>query len=213
MWGCSGKSRMNEWMNEWVNELTNGTSLVVQWWRLHAPNVGGLGSMLGYWPTSLLMSCSGLLIRQTQSRAYGKQGSESTQLRFTGQGAESRGAKSYFPTQQSLHPPEKGGQSPISQLSFLPTPCSHLERKVSWVAQETPLWPRGPSAGPPPLTPELRPRKLRRLAAANHSCPCSDPCWASQGANICLSPGGTVLVCLHPHARLLCKPRPRSRPR
>ena len=40
----------------------------------------------------------------------------------------------------------------FSQLLLLPTPFSHLERKVSREAQETPLWPGSPSAGPQSFT-------------------------------------------------------------
>lgn len=42
----------------------------------------------------------------------------------------------------------------FSQLLLLPTHFSHLERKVSREAQETPLWPGSPSAGPPQPSPQ-----------------------------------------------------------
>lgn len=107
--------------------------------------------MPGHWPASLLMSCSGLLIGQTQSKAYGKRVSESTQLRFTGQGAESRGAHSYFPTQQSLHPPEKGGQSPISHSClFSPLLAAIWREKCHERPKKHPFGPEAPQLVPHP---------------------------------------------------------------
>lgn len=56
---------------------------------------------------------------------------------------------------------------PFPTAVWLCTPHSHLERKVSQEAQETPFWPRSCSAGPPPSP---HPRALPQEAPAAGSC-------------------------------------------